>query len=134
MTQTGTRLIWPSCSIRRNGVDTISRLTTPTVASPASSRSTRRPDAEVGLGLRPALTGMGLGQAFMDAGLRFAEDTLGATSFVLAVAAFNRGAIAVYERAGFQQVERYEHATNGGVHQFIRMRRPGSPDDGHGSY
>jgi ribosomal-protein-alanine N-acetyltransferase len=32
-------------------------------------------DAEVGLGLRPALTGMGLGQAFMDAGLRFAEDT-----------------------------------------------------------
>jgi ribosomal-protein-alanine N-acetyltransferase len=82
-------------------------------------------DAEVGLGLRPALTGAGSGQAFMDAGLRFAEDSLGATSFVLAVAAFNRRAIAVYVRAGFQQVERYEHATNGGVHQFIGMRRPG---------
>jgi hypothetical protein len=31
---------------------------------------------EVGLGLRPDLTGRGLGGAFLDAGLRFAVETL----------------------------------------------------------
>jgi [ribosomal protein S18]-alanine N-acetyltransferase len=39
------------------------------------------------------------------------------------VAAFNRRAITVYERAGFQEVERFEHVTNGGRHAFIRMAR-----------
>jgi hypothetical protein len=32
-------------------------------------------------------------------------------------------AISVCERAGFHLVERYEHATNGGIHPFIRMQR-----------
>lgn len=79
--------------------------------------------AEVGLGLRPDLTGLGLGDAFLDAGLRFAADELGAEGYTLAVAAFNRRAIAVYERAGFVETERYAHHTNGGVHAFVRMTR-----------
>jgi hypothetical protein len=29
----------------------------------------------------------------------------------------------VYERAGFREVERFEHVTNGGLHAFIRMAR-----------
>jgi ribosomal-protein-alanine N-acetyltransferase len=55
--------------------------------------------------------------------LRFASAALGAQSYTLVVAAFNRRAITVYERAGFQEVERFEHFTNGGFHAFIRMTR-----------
>ena len=80
--------------------------------------------AEVGLGLRPDMTGRGLGDEFVGAALRFAADTLGAESYVLAVATFNRRAIAVYERAGFRQAgQHYQHRTNGGVHEFVRMTR-----------
>lgn len=78
--------------------------------------------AEIGLGLRPDLTGHGLGESFVDACLCYAAE-LGAESYTLAVAAFNRRAITVYERAGFRQVERYEHFTNGGLHAFVRMAR-----------
>jgi ribosomal-protein-alanine N-acetyltransferase len=80
-------------------------------------------EVEIGLGLRPDLTGRGHGATFLDAGLRFAAERYGAARTVLGVAAFNQRAITLYERAGFRAVERYEHATNGGVHPFIRMER-----------
>jgi ribosomal-protein-alanine N-acetyltransferase len=79
--------------------------------------------AEIGLGLRPDLTGRGLGESFVRACLRFASAALGAQRYTLAVAAFNRRAITVYERAGFRQAGRFEHYTNGGLHPFIRMTR-----------
>jgi ribosomal-protein-alanine N-acetyltransferase len=80
---------------------------------------------EIGLGLRPDLTGQGLGASFVEAGMRHASVALGATELALAVAAFNRRAITVYERAGFREFRRYDHATNGGVHEFVWMtRRP----------
>ena len=78
--------------------------------------------AVLGLGLRPDLTGRGLGAELLATGLRFAEG-LGAERCTLAVAAFNRRAITVYERAGFAEVSRYRHRTNGGIHDFVRMRR-----------
>jgi ribosomal-protein-alanine N-acetyltransferase len=79
--------------------------------------------AEIGLGLQPELTSRGHGETFVRACPRFASAALGAQSFTLAVAAFNRRAITVYERAGFQEVERFEHFTNGGLHAFIRMAK-----------
>ena len=78
---------------------------------------------EIGLGLRPDLTGQGLGRRFVEAGVAYAVDVLEATEVALAVAAFNRRAITVYERAGFREVKRYRHETNGGVHDFVRMIR-----------
>jgi ribosomal protein S18 acetylase RimI-like enzyme len=39
------------------------------------------------------------------------------------VAAFNQRAIIVYEGAGFREVERFEHFTNGRLHAFIQMAR-----------
>lgn len=79
--------------------------------------------AEIGLGLRPDLVGIGIGGSFVAAGLRFAAVDLGARSYALAVAAFNHRAIAVYERAGFREVRRYSHFTNGGLHEFVWMTR-----------
>ena len=74
---------------------------------------------EIGLGLRPDLTGQGLGARFLEAGLRFG----GAERYTLAVAAFNQRAITVYERAGFAVIARYVHRTNGADHDFLRMER-----------
>jgi ribosomal-protein-alanine N-acetyltransferase len=77
----------------------------------------------VGLGLRPDLTGRGLGGSFLSAGLGFGRDRFGSEQFSLAVATFNERAIKVYERAGFERVRLYTHETNGGSWEFLEMRR-----------
>jgi ribosomal-protein-alanine N-acetyltransferase len=78
----------------------------------------------VGLGLRPDLTGRGLGLGFIETGLAYARERLAPSRFTLSVAAFNERAIRVYERAGFEAVRTFEHETNGGVHLFVEMARP----------
>lgn len=76
---------------------------------------------EIGLGLRPDLTGQGIGLNFVRAGMKFAREHLNATDLSLTVAAFNQRAITVYERAGFREVERYLHHTSGADYPFMRM-------------
>ena len=76
---------------------------------------------EIGLGLRPDLTGQGIGLMFVRAGMKFAREHLNGTDLCLTVAAFNQRAITVYERAGFREVERYLHHTNGADYPFVRM-------------
>jgi ribosomal-protein-alanine N-acetyltransferase len=78
---------------------------------------------DVGLGLRPDLTGCGLGARFLEAVLTEARRRRAPERLTLSVAAFNRRAIVVYERAGFAEVARRQHATNGGVHEFVTMAR-----------
>jgi ribosomal-protein-alanine N-acetyltransferase len=78
---------------------------------------------EIGLGLRPDLTGQGLGLGFVEACLGFARERFRPAHFRLAVAAFNRRALRVYERAGFRAVAEYWQRTNGGEHWFVRMER-----------
>lgn len=78
---------------------------------------------DVGLGLRPDLTGRGLGAGFLEAVLAEARRRHAPERLTLSVAAFNRRAIVVYERAGFAEVARRRHATNGGLHEFVMMER-----------
>jgi [ribosomal protein S18]-alanine N-acetyltransferase len=62
------------------------------------------PDLDYGLGLRPDLTGHGLGLEFFLAGLAFARERYRPRRVLLHVAAFNERARRVYERAGFRAV------------------------------
>ena len=59
----------------------------------------------IGLGLRPELTGYGYGLAFVQAGIEFGKDRYTPASFQLTVAPFNARAIKVYMRAGFNLVK-----------------------------
>ncbi|GKZ14781.1 GNAT family protein [Haladaptatus sp. T7] len=77
---------------------------------------------EIGLGMRPDLTGDGHGQSFVEAGLMFAREEYDPAAFSLSVAAFNERAISVYEAVGFERVETFLQATNGGEYPFVRMR------------
>ena len=76
---------------------------------------------DFGLGLHPDLTGKGLGERFVCAGLDFAQSRFSPKTIQLRVAAFNQRAIKVYERVGFREVERYMNRTNGGEFEFILM-------------
>jgi RimJ/RimL family protein N-acetyltransferase len=62
------------------------------------------PEIDYGLGLRPDLTGHGLGLEFFEAGLAFARERYRPRRVFLHVAEFNERARKVYERAGFRVV------------------------------
>ena len=80
---------------------------------------------EVGIGLRPDLTGRGLGESFLRAQLEYAAEQWRPATFRLFVAAWNERAIRLYERLGFREVGReMRHFELVGDHEFIRMERP----------
>jgi [ribosomal protein S18]-alanine N-acetyltransferase len=63
---------------------------------------------DVGIGLRPDLTGRGNGVRFLTAALAFATRELGATEFRATVAAFNERALRACERVGFRKLMRFD--------------------------
>jgi [ribosomal protein S18]-alanine N-acetyltransferase len=79
---------------------------------------------EIGLAMRPDLTGRGMGLDFVEAGLDFARTRYAPTRFTLDVATFNERARRVYERAGFKPLETFTRRINGGLHEFLAMYRP----------
>ena len=90
-----------------------------------------RPDGgtvEIGLGLRPDLTGRGLGASFVAACLDYARRRHAPCRFRLFVAAFNARAIRVHERAGFRSTAHFHRMTNGGCYAFIEMVREETTD------
>jgi ribosomal-protein-alanine N-acetyltransferase len=78
---------------------------------------------DVGLGLRPDLTGQGLGVEYLLAGVEFARERFSPERFTLSVATFNERAIEVYERAGSRRGAVYTHHTNGADFPFLAMDR-----------
>ncbi|MEA2580904.1 MAG: [ribosomal protein S18]-alanine N-acetyltransferase [Actinomycetota bacterium] len=82
-------------------------------------------EIEIGLGLRPDLTGHGLGASLVEAGLAFAGERWAPRTFALDVFPWNQRAIKVYERAGFVRGDVYTRHFDGGVERrFLRMTRP----------
>lgn len=76
---------------------------------------------DIGLGMKPDLTGNGSGLEFLRAGMEFARTTYNPKKITLSVAAFNKRAIKVYEKVGFKETERFQQATNGRAYEFVKM-------------
>lgn len=64
---------------------------------------------DVGVGLRPDLTGQGLGVAFLTAVLAFAQDRFAPVAFRATVAASNQRALRVCARVGYRPVQQFEN-------------------------
>lgn len=63
---------------------------------------------DVGNGLRPDLTGQGLGLAIVNACLTFARAQFAPLAFRVTVAAFNSRALKVWQKAGFEAVQSFQ--------------------------
>lgn len=75
-----------------------------------------------GLGLRPDLTGRGLGLDFVRQGLELARARFGSRRIVVDVAEFNERAARVYERAGFRVSGKHvRHIEGHGDVPFVDM-------------
>jgi [ribosomal protein S18]-alanine N-acetyltransferase len=75
-------------------------------------------EVRVGLGMRPDLTGRGLAQPFIEAGLEYARSQWEPLRFRLWVASWNERALRAYRRAGFREVRTDEPS------RFVEMERP----------
>jgi ribosomal-protein-alanine N-acetyltransferase len=79
----------------------------------------------LGFGLKPELTGIGIGNEFVVSGMKFGVGRFNyAGSYVmLGVVSFNKRAIRLYEKIGFNVVEEYMQKTNGGEFKFLKMKK-----------
>lgn len=78
---------------------------------------------EVGLGLRPDLTGQGLGSNFVKEIETFIQNNFNFKIIILSVTSFNKRAIKVYQRAGFKIDGSKLQKSNDGVYEFINLSK-----------
>lgn len=78
---------------------------------------------DLGLGIKPELTGNGMGQIFLLEILDYIRKNYSVKIVRLGVASFNERAKKVYEKAGFVQTKIYDQPTNGSVYKFIEMEK-----------
>ena len=76
-------------------------------------------EVRIGLGIRPDLTGRGLGSQFIGAGLEYATKEWSPKRFRLWVAWWNERALRAYRRAGFREIETHDAKS-----RFVEMERP----------
>ncbi len=76
---------------------------------------------DIGLGMKPNLTGNGNGLEFLKNGLEFAKSKYNPKEITLSVATFNQRAIKVYKKVGFEEEETFVQATNGSSFEFLKM-------------
>ncbi len=81
---------------------------------PAVQENAYRADMlDIGLGLKPELCGKGLGADFMKSGMEYARSNLGAANLRLSVACFNKRAINLYGKLGFEVTNEVTHRVSG---------------------
>ena len=68
---------------------------------------------DIGLGVRPDLTGQGQGLAYVNGVLDFARATFAPCSYRVTIAEFNERARRVWEKAEFQFVARFQRERDG---------------------
>lgn len=78
---------------------------------------------DIGLGLRPDLTGQGFGKIFWNQIFVYIRNHYTAPKIRLAVAEFNVRAQKLYAKVGFKETRRFLQTTNGGQYPFIEMER-----------
>ena len=76
---------------------------------------------DIGLGMRPDLTGKGLGTEFLKEGMEFVKYAYQPKKITLSVATFNQRAIKVYHKLGFEDGETFWQDTNGSSFEFLKM-------------
>lgn len=76
---------------------------------------------DTGGGMRPDLTGQGLGLTVLNVGLEFGIRTFQPNRFRVTVAAFNKRALTVCRRAGFVPVQTFPRGSDG--MEFVVMLR-----------
>lgn len=82
---------------------------------------------DTGGGLRPEVTGRGLGRAAIAVGLDYGRQRFGPTAFRVTVATFNLRARRVVESLGFRRTHTFLATTDGS--SFDILRRPLRADD-----
>lgn len=78
---------------------------------------------DIGLGIRPDLTGKGIGLDFLKTGLIFGMKTYQPKGFRLSVAAFNFRAISLYKKAGFKPANRFSNKNRDDTIDFLLMEK-----------
>ncbi len=77
---------------------------------------------DTGGGLRPELTGQGLGRRAIWTGLEFGRERFSPAAYRVTVAAFNGRALRVVEALGFSATDRFEATTDG--RGYVILVRP----------
>jgi ribosomal-protein-alanine N-acetyltransferase len=86
---------------------------------------------DTGGGLRPSLTGQGLGRSAITTGLEFGRRTFAPRAFRVTVASFNTRALRVVTSLGFQLASSFAATTDGRRFQILVRDEPLSSGDIH---
>jgi RimJ/RimL family protein N-acetyltransferase len=70
---------------------------------------------DIGLGMRPDLTGRGHGHDYVQAVIRFARSEFWPTALRVSIAEFNRRALRVWQRAGFRPARSFAREADGKI-------------------
>jgi ribosomal-protein-alanine N-acetyltransferase len=83
---------------------------------------------DMGLGVRPDLTGQGRGIVFARAVLEFVRERFAPVACRVTVAAFNQRARRVWEKAGFRRIQAFRRTKDGMPFVILAYESPSLPD------